>query len=182
MTKPITITAEWRGATVAVLGNAPSLTAELEHLPRPIHAIACNQAAAKAPWAEMMVSIDANWRGDVDAYTGIRIVGFERDGLDAYFLPIPHEVVAVAPGHELHIRSNLLAAIRIAAQAGAAHILLVGIDPEYYEANLDAPGTVAGLAAVARELAAAGVIVERFDPGNPAHTGAPPQEATPSTE
>ncbi|MBY0237870.1 MAG: hypothetical protein K2X55_01000 [Burkholderiaceae bacterium] len=173
MTKPLVISPEWRGETVAVLGNAPCLLQELERLPRPMHAIACNQAAAKAPWAEMMVSIDANWLPEVESYPGIRIVGFERDGLDAYFLHIPHEIVTVAPGHDLHIRSNLLAAIRIAAQAGAARILLVGIDPEYYEANLAAPGTVAGLAAVTRELAAAGIVVERFDPGEAAGIEAP---------
>lgn len=162
MTTQLKIDPIWAGMTVAVLGNAPCLDLELVHLERPIPAIACNQAAIRAPWADMMVSIDANWRREADGFKGVRIVGFESDDLDACFVHIPHEIVTVAPGEELHIRSNLMAAIRIAAQAGAARILLLGIDPPYYEANLAAPGNVAGLAALTAEMAACGVVVERF--------------------
>jgi len=164
MTTRLVIEPIWAGETVAVLGNAPCLDAELAHLPRPIHAIACNQAAIRAPWADMMVSIDANWRPEAENFAGQRIIGFEDPDIDAGFVHIPHELVAVAPGRELHIRANLLAAIRIAAQAGAARILLLGIDPEHYEAHLAAPGTVAGLAAVCAEMAARGIVVERFQP------------------
>ncbi|MRV72569.1 hypothetical protein GJ700_12710 [Duganella sp. FT92W] len=162
MTTALTIEPVWAGETVAVLGNAPCLDAELEYLPRPIHAIACNQAVIKAPWVDMMVSIDANWRLEADGYQGVRIIGFESPDIDACFLPIRYEEVVIGPAHTIHIRSNLLAAIRIAAQAGAAKVLLVGIDPEFYEANLQAPGTVAGLAALIVEMTTAGVVVERF--------------------
>jgi len=77
-------------------------------------------------------------------------------------VPIQHEVITLGPGHVIHVRSNLLAAIRIAAEAGAARILLLGIDPEFYETHLAGDGTVAGLAALTQELMAAGVAVDRF--------------------
>lgn len=160
MTTPLIIPT-WSGETVAVLGNAPSLDAELATLPRPIRAIAANQAVIKAPWADMMVSIDANWAPAADDYLGMRVIGFEGD-IDAYFAHMPHEIVTLTPNHDLHIRSNLLSAIRIAAQAGAAKILLLGIDTEYYEANLGAPGMVKGLAALIAEMQARGIVVERY--------------------
>lgn len=161
MTKLLNTLPDWTGETVAVLGNAPCLDAELVTLPRPIHAIAANQAVIKAPWVEMMVSIDANWLPEANYYQGIRIIGFEGD-IDAYYVNMPHEIVALTPNHDLHIRSNLLSAIRIAAQAGAAKILLLGIDTEYYEANLGAPGMAKGLAALIAEMQARGVVVERY--------------------
>lgn len=161
MTIHLTTLPMWTGETVAVLGNAPSLAAELATLVRPIHAIAVNRAAVVAPWADMMVSIDANWGAAAEDFAGVRIVGFEGN-LDAHFLRMPHEVVTMSPNFELHIRSNLLAAIRVAAQAGAAKILLLGIDTEYYEAKLDAPGMVKGLAALIAEMAARGVEVVRY--------------------
>lgn len=160
MTTPLIIPT-WSGETVAVLGNAPSLDVELETLPRPIHAIAANRAVASAPWADMMVSIDANWPPAADDYPGIRIIGFEGY-IDACFAPIPHEIVVLTPNHTIQIRSNLLAAIRIAAQTGAAKILLLGIDIERYQSLHDAPGVAEGLAALIAEMAARGVVVERY--------------------
>lgn len=162
MTKHFKIERIWEGRTVAVLGNAPTLEAELLALPQPIPAIVCNQAAAKAPWADMMVSIDANWNAAADAYTGPRIIGFESDEVDAYFLHMPHEQVLVSATETLHIRANLISAIRIAAAAGAAKILVLGIDLEYYQEHLSAPGIVAAYSALVVELGAGGIVVERF--------------------
>lgn len=164
MTIPLLITRIWPGETVAVLGNAPSLSAELATLGRPVRAIAVNRAAAAAPWADMLVSIDANWPAEAEDFIGARIIGFESDSIDAYYMPLPHEQVEVAPGHVLHLRSNLLAAIRIAAMAGAAKILLLGIDIDRYQALHDAPGVGAGLQALIHELAATGVAVEYYQP------------------
>lgn len=180
MTIPLHITPIWAGETVAVLGNAPSLPDELATLSRPIRAIAANRAVLAAPWADMMVSIDANWPDEAADYTGARIIGFESDLIDAYYMPLPHEQVTVAPGHILHLRSNLLAAIRIAEQAGAARILLLGIDMDRYEAMHDAPGVAAGLAALIQELAARGVVVEYYQPPA-AETAGPDEAAEPET-
>jgi len=161
MTTRLTDFPDWTGETVAVLGNAPSLAAELATLQRPIRAIAVNRAAVVAPWADMMVSIDANWPAAADGFQGLRVVGCEGD-VDAYFVHLPHEVVALAPDQTIHIRSNLLSAIRIAAQAGATKILLLGIDIERYQSLHDAPGVAEGLAALVVEMAARGVVVERY--------------------
>lgn len=164
MTTKLVLEPLWTGETVAVLGNAPSLDDELASLPRPMHAIAANQAAIKAPWADMMVSIDANWRPELDDFAGVRIIGFESDDIDGSFYHIPHEVVEVGPANFLHLRSNLISAIRIAAAMGAAKIIVLGIDPDYYEANHAAPGSAAGIAAVMAELNNRGIVVERYAP------------------
>ena len=173
MTTRFSIERIWAGETVAVLGNAPSLDAELATLPRPIHAIAANQAAIKAPWADMMVSIDANWAPAANDFAGQRIIGFESDDIDAYFLHIPHEVVHLGQGNTLHLRNNLMAAIRIAAQCGATKILLLGIDPDYYEANCAAPGTAVGLTALMAEMKARGVDVERYQVAESSQSASP---------
>lgn len=163
------ITPTWRGETVLVLGNAPTLAAELAALVGAYgggayHAVAANQAVIVAPWADMAVSIDANWRPEANDYAGVRIIGFESDAHDEPYINFPHERVRLGEGHELHVRSNLLSAIRVAAAMGAARIIVMGTDPEYYEANLDAPGTAAGLAQVMAELNAQGVAIERVGP------------------
>lgn len=175
MTTKLTLEPTWQGETVLVLGGAPTLGAELAALGGKYHAVAANQAVTVAPWADMAVSIDANWRPETNGYQGIRIVGFESDAVDAHYLNMPHERVTLGPGNELHLRSNLISAIRIAAAMGAAKILVLGIDPHYYEANCAAPGSAAGIAAVMAELTAAGVPTERYTP--PAEVVADPAPA-----
>ena len=55
------------------------------------------------------------------------------------------------------LRNNALAAIRIAAQAGASEILLYGMDPAEYEALHDFRGFAEGLLALIGELQARGI-------------------------
>jgi len=161
MTQPLTITPMWQGETVAILGNGPSLDAELAAAKRPARAIAINRAVAAAPWADMLVSIDGNWPPEADDFAGMRIVGVESD-LDAYFVHLPHEVVTLAPGNVIHLRSNALAAMRIAAAAGAAKLVLFGFDTDRYEEIHNFPGLTIGLASLTAELQAQGVQVERY--------------------
>lgn len=161
MTKPLTIAPMWQGETVAILGNGPSLADELASVERPARAIAINRAAAVAPWADMLVSIDGNWPLEAENFAGMRIVGVESD-LDAYFVHLPHEVVTLAPGNVIQLRSNALAAMRIAATAGAAKLVLFGFDTDRYEEIHNFPGLTIGLAALTAELQAQGVQVERY--------------------
>jgi len=73
-----------------------------------------------------------------------------------------YETVTIGPGHVTEIRNNALAAIRIAALAGAAKILLLGFDPERYEAihaHTGFYGLVQGLEQIIAELRGKGVTV-----------------------
>lgn len=157
------------GKTVAVLAPGPRMTQELADSFRNIPCIAARTAFRFAPWADMLVSIDgppnAGFWDACAGFAGIRVCGTESEALDAMYLPIAHEVVTIAEGHVVHIRNNLLAAIRIAAAVGAAKILLVGVDTQAYDAVLAAGGVAAyltpGLAALIAELAAQGIEVER---------------------
>jgi len=169
MTQPLIVTPIWAGETVAILGNGPSLAAELVTAGRPARAIAINRAAALAPWANMLVSIDGNWPAEAESFAGMRVVGVESD-LDAYFVHLPHEVVTLAPGNIIHLRSNALAAMRIAAAAGAAKLVLYGFDTDRYEEMHSFPGLTIGLAALTAELQAQGVQVERYVATPPAPT------------
>lgn len=147
----------WAGQTVAVIGNGPSLTDEMLAEAKGHPCIAVNRAARRAPWADMLVSIDGNWPDECADFAGQRVVGIEHDDLDALYIAMPHEVVTIAPGHVIHIRNNALSAIRIAAQAGAAEILLYGMDPAEYEALHDFRGFAEGLIALIGELQAKGI-------------------------
>lgn len=147
----------WSGQTVAVIGNGPSLIDELLAEAKGRPCIAVNRGARRAPWADMLVSIDANWPDECADFAGLRIVGVEREELDALYVAMPYEAVTLAPGHVIHLRNNALAAIRIAAQAGASEILLYGMDPAEYEALHDFRGFAEGLLALIGELQARGI-------------------------
>lgn len=172
MTTPLTITPFWPGETVAILGNAPTLADELAAVERPSRTIAVNRAVAVAPWADMLVSIDGNWPAEAAGYTGLRIVGVESE-LDAHYVHLPHEIVTLAPGNVVHLRNNAMSAIRIAAQAGAAKIVLYGFDTDRYEQLHNFPGVTIGLAALVAELQSHGIVVERYVPPAPAKRKAP---------
>lgn len=153
--------------TVAILAAGPSMTQGLadsvRHLPR----IAVRRAFEFAPDADMLVSIDgpcgtlddAFW-DDARDFAGLKVCGTECDGLDALYLPIAHERVTLSETHVVEFRNNGLAAIRMAAAAGAAEILPLGFDTEAYEekhAHTGFMGLTAGLAALKAELRARGV-------------------------
>lgn len=178
MTTPWTIPADlWSGKTVAVLASGPSMSQSLadsvRHLPR----IAVRMAYRLAPDADMVLALDGPpndgfWPELMASdFAGIRLCGVECD-LDVRYVNLPHERIVLGPGHEIESRNNGLAAIRIAAQAGAAKILLLGFDPEinghFYDDVTDPgyagewyPGLRAGLAALIAELQAKGIAVER---------------------
>lgn len=170
MTTPWKIPADlWAGQTVAILGAGPDMTAALAESSRGHRTIAVNRAIRFAPWADMFVALDPHhpfWEeADALGFRGIRVCGVECD-IDALYAGMWYETVQMPGGERLQIRNNALAAIRIAAQAGAAKILLLGFDPERYEevhAHTGFRGLVQGLAQITAELHAAGIAVERID-------------------
>lgn len=163
MTTPLNVTNIWLGETVAILCNGPMLAAQLAAAARPARAIAVNRAVALAPWADMLVSIDANWPAEGEKFAGTRVVGIESD-VDACYVSMPYEEVEFQPGHVVHMRSNALSAMRIAAAAGAAKLVLFGFDTLRYEEIHTFPGLTVGVAALIDDLRARGIEVEYAAP------------------
>lgn len=189
MTKPWKITPDWAGQTVAVLGSGPSLTpAVIESLAQH-RVIVVNYSFALAPEADMLVALDADpvfW-ASAAGFTGMRVCGTAIDEIDALCAGPRFERITLAPGHVIETCNSGLAAIRIAAEMGAARIILAGFDPEtggHFDGRpADAPGTpreyvglAQGLAALIAELQGKGVAVEWFEPAAPA---APAEDAAP---
>ena len=170
MTIPWTIPADlWTGETVAILGAGPDMTAELAETARGHKTIAVNRAVKFAPWADMFVALDPHHpffeEADKLDFKGMRICGVEC-AIDALYPGMLYETVQIAEGHTIEIRNNALAAIRIAARAGAAKIILLGFDPERYEevhAHTGFFGLVQGLAQIIAELRGKGIEIERVD-------------------
>jgi hypothetical protein len=164
----------WAGETVAVLASGPSLTAELAESVREHRCIVVNHSCRMAPWADMLVALDGNWPQEFRDFAGMRVTGVEDEDLDALYIGPSYERITLAPGHVIETRNSGLTAIRIAAAAGAAKILLLGFDPEtrghWYDDGADAqrqdgepyPGLTAGLNALISELRAGGIVVERI--------------------
>ena len=88
MTTPWTITPEWAGETVAILGAGPDMTAELAETARGYKTIAVNRAVKFAPWADMFVALDPHhpfWEeAENVGFKCIRVCGIECD-IDARY-------------------------------------------------------------------------------------------------
>lgn len=170
MTTPWTIPADlWAGETVAILGAGPDMTAELAEQSRGHKTIAVNRAVKFAPWADLFVALDPHhpfWEeSDKAGFTGLRVCGVECD-IDALYAGMFYETVRIDDSHTIQIRNNALAAIRIAARAGAKKIILLGFDPERYEeihAHTGFTGLKQGLEQIIAEMRAGGIEVERID-------------------
>ena len=159
----------WQGETVAILGAGPDMTAELAATAKGHKTIAVNRAVKFAPWADMFVALDPHhpfWEeADRLGFAGLRVCGVECD-YDALYAGMFYETVQMAEGHTLQIRNNALAALRIAARAGAKKIILLGFDPVRYEevhAHTGFAGLVQGLAQITAELRANGIEIEQID-------------------
>lgn len=159
----------WQGETVAILGAGPDMTAELAATAKGYKTIAVNRAVKFAPWADMFVALDPHhpfWEeADRIGFAGLRVCGVECD-YDALYAGMFYETVQMGEGHTLQIRNNALAALRIAALAGAKRIILLGFDPVRYEevhAHTGFSGLVQGLAQITAELRANGIDVQQID-------------------
>jgi hypothetical protein len=149
----------WAGAVVAIVGNAAGITAAQVQEVGADRIIAVNRAIVHAPAADMLVSIDANWPSEANAFEGIRVVGIpDIDG--AQYLVMPHETVTFSPFDRIEIRNNMLSAIRLAEEAGASRIVLLGVDTQRYEQIHQFRGFTEGLAQLTVELMERGIPVE----------------------
>ena len=163
------ITPDWAGETVAILGAGPDMTAELAETARGHKTIAVNRAVKFAPWADMFVALDPHhpfWEeAENVGFKGIRVCGVECD-IDALYPGMMYESVNIGEAHDITIRNNALAAVRIAERMGAKKIILLGFDPERYEevhSHTGFTGLAAGLRQITAELVAKGIEVERKD-------------------
>lgn len=172
MTTPHTIERIWPGYTVAVLASGPSLTQALADRLRKEadRVIAVNAAHRLAPWADVLVALDGNWPADYRTFEGMRITGVADDDLNALYIGPRFEIIRLAEGHTIEVANSGLTAVRLAAQMGAATIILAGFDwpareGHFYDDAPDVyPGNVEGLAAIVAELQAAGVTVRAATP------------------
>lgn len=162
------------GGTVAVLATGPSLTLAACESVRHLPCIAVCDAYKRAPWAAVLYAHDALWwtcSPDAVHFDGVKVAGQLHADIDE-FIPAPYERVLVEPGKTLEIRTSGLAAIRLAAAAGAKRILALGFDPAGHFHNDHKLPRVKpepeiyrawqiGFDALARELAARGVELVR---------------------
>jgi len=171
MTTTWKITPDWQGQTVAVLASGPNMSQEVADALREHRRIVVNFTHRLAPDADMLVAMDGNWPKELRDFTGLRVTGVLDDDLDALYIGPRWERVQIAPGHEIEVHNSGLTAIRIAAQMGAARIILAGFDlgtpGHWYDGVQEAyTGVAQGIAALEAELTARGVKVERFVMGD----------------
>lgn len=171
MTQPWKNEPLWTGETVAVLACGQSMSQEVADTLRVHRTIAVNEAARVAPWADMLVALDdVSWTPELRGFQGLRLTGIENADLDAFYIGHRFERVRLGASTEVEIRNSGLAAIRIAAEMGASRILLAGFDPDrtghFYDDEVDTGeyiGVAIGIKQITAELAARGVVVEKFE-------------------
>ncbi|MES2787673.1 MAG: hypothetical protein V4684_19560 [Pseudomonadota bacterium] len=173
MTTPWKAQRAWSGETVAVLASGPSLTREVADELACFKRIAVNYSFVLAPEADMLVALDLNTQmwADAQGFIGLRVCGVDDPALDALYAGPCYERISIAPGHVIETRNSGLAAIRIAAEMGAARIVLAGFDPgvaahfmgrPHVEEEPDParyPGLAEGLDAIVSELRKSGIDV-----------------------
>lgn len=171
MTTTWKITPDWQGQTVAVLASGPNMSREVADALREHRRIVVNFTHRLAPDADMLVAMDGNWPQELRDFAGLRVTGVLDDELDALYIGPRWERVQIAPGHEIEVHNSGLTAVRIAAQMGAARIILAGFDLDtpghwYDGVQEEYTGVAQGIAALEAELTARGVTVERFVMGD----------------
>jgi hypothetical protein len=136
MATPWQVPAMWEGRTVAVLASGPSMSAATADAVRAarLPAVAVNDTYRLAPWADMLYAADSGWwrHHAVDAlrFAGLKVtcdagtpfpqvLGLRNAGADGF----ENDPGAVRTGG-----NGAYQAVHIAAHAGAARILLFGLD------------------------------------------------------
>lgn len=170
MTTPWTITPEWKGLSVAVLASGPSMSQKLaESLRKQCDkVIAVNDSHVLAPWADMLVNLDADWPADYLTFKGRRVTGVADDALDALYIGPRYETVTIARNHVIEVCNSGVTAVRIASLMGAARIVLAGFDyphrtGHFYDDEVDTGqylGVPEAIAALVDQLRAGRVVVE----------------------
>lgn len=166
------------GQSVAIIAGGPSATPtaieSVLHYPR----IAVRNAYRFALDADVLLSLDADapWFAEAGraGASGLWLTG-NPEGADepySHYIGLRYERFRVDANTEKEVRNSGLAAIRVAAEMGAARILLAGFDPDVagyadgYTPGVQQAGRPYGdmaiaLAAIIAELRAKGIEVER---------------------
>jgi hypothetical protein len=120
----------WVGQTVAVLASGPSMTQQVADAVRCVPTIVINDTYRLAPWAALLYAADEAWwhtHPEALAFAGLKVTVGTVRGVEqiaysgsAGFDPDPG---AVRTGSNSGYQG-----VHIAAQAGAARILLCGFD------------------------------------------------------
>jgi len=120
----------WPGQTVAVLASGPSMTPQVADAVRSVPSIVINDTFRLAPWAALLYAADDAWwqaNPDALAFPGLKVTvgsvpGVEqlRNSGSTGFDPNPE---CLRTGGNSGYQG-----VHIAAQAGAARILLCGFD------------------------------------------------------
>lgn len=131
--------------------------------------IVVNDAHLLAPWADMLVALDGNWPQALREFAGVKVTSVADETLDARYIGPRWERVG-----SLEVVNSGLTAIRLAADMGAARIILAGFDPEahgHFEGHPGGhqeqgpepyPGLTAGLKQLCAELRARGIDITRI--------------------
>lgn len=172
----------WAGKTVAIIGSGPSINQELADAVRHLPRICARYGIKWAPDADMVVAVDSFpnigvpmsgtagpdpgfWPYALANFPGLKVCGTETDELPPEVMFFWHRwelvTVSVVPSHVVEFRNNAMSAIHIAERAGAAKILLLGMDPEIYDQKTGCFLT-AGLAQITAELQVNGIEVDRI--------------------
>lgn len=154
----------WTGRTVAVLASGPSMTPRVADAVRSIPTIVINDTFRLAPWAALLYAADAAWwraNPDAAAFAGLKVSADTVPGVEQL-------MVTGTAGFDpdpscLRTGSNSgYQGVHIAAQAGAARILLCGFDLNArHGAHWFGPHTKPGLHNTAPETFAR--FVRRFE-------------------
>lgn len=120
-------------------------------------------------WADAVIAVDLDptvWDLVPLSFAGLKIIGVpgETGHSDLLYTGINYETVSTGEGR-IDLRNSTLLALRITAQLGAKRILLLGIDPDAYEAlrvRQSRFGFIQGYRQVLADLAAVGVTVEQL--------------------
>lgn len=152
----------WRGETVAIIGGGYSLTLEDIQTVRDanIRTIAVNDSYLLAPWADAMFFGDSLWQSEQLRGVARKGLGIDltAEQVTERFKAFPGAVISIeqmirhVPDHRLHIlrsagadglslepgristgRNSAFMACNVAVLAGAARILLMGVDARAHE-------------------------------------------------
>lgn len=149
MTTLWTIPPLWSGKTVAVLASGPSISHAVADSVRELPCIAINSSYLLAPWADMLFEHDLHWwqaNPQAEEFDGLRVCAQAGD-IDAHLVRLPGDLVVMGPVHSVDMRNSALAAVWLAAEAGASKVLLYGFDlapVEPFAENVGAPGSEVG--------------------------------------
>lgn len=132
-----TLTADWRGRSVYLIGGGPSLKGfDLRQLKGRGIVVAINDAVRSAPWADVAFTIDRTWlrrrRREMSGFAGEKLAavpdGFPNLGGYTYLRRLPEAGLSADMGVLLAGGNSGFAALGMALMRGAGRVALLGYD------------------------------------------------------